>query len=70
MLLAWLLVLVVGVVAADQPSNTIRDNHRYYTMSVFQNNAGNSFDENFVEMENAEVKHGRWNIPLPLRSIQ
>jgi len=57
MLLVWLL-WVVGVGAGPAPSTTLQDDHQYYTMSVFQNNAGNSFDQNFVDMENADVKHG------------
>lgn len=55
----WVCLWLVGVGAeSPSPSSTIQDNHRYYTLSVFQNNIGNSFDENFIEMENAELKHG------------
>jgi len=57
MLWAWLWVVGVG---ADQPapSTSLQDNHKYYTLSVYQNNIGNSFDENFIDMENAEVRRG------------
>ena len=49
-----------GVHGADPPpSNTVQDNHKYYTLSVFQNNAASSFDNNFIDMENAQLKHGR-----------
>lgn len=43
---------------AETPSTTLEDNHRYYTMSVYQNNEANSFTDNFINMENAEVKEG------------
>jgi hypothetical protein len=39
----------------------VQDNHRYYTLSVFQNNVQNSFDDNFIDMEKAEIKEGRQN---------
>jgi len=57
MLWAWLWVVGVG---ADQfgPSTTLQDNHKYYTLSVYQNNIANSFEENFIDMENAEIKQG------------
>ena len=41
-------------------STTLEDNHRYYTMSVYQNNEANSFTDNFINMENAEVKEGEF----------
>jgi len=55
MLWVWLWVVGVG---AEQPapSTTLQDNHKYYALSVFQN--GNAFNENFIDMENAEMKHG------------
>jgi len=40
------------------PSSTSEDQHRYYRLTVTQNNAANSFDDNFIDMEHAEVKHG------------
>lgn len=58
---SWLWLVGVGVGAAlgaEQPATTQQDNHKYYTLSVFQNNIGGSFDENFIDMENADVKHG------------
>ena len=59
MLWVWLLLVVVGVGAEHpSPSSTVQDKHLYYTLSVFQNNNGNSFDDNFIDMENAEIKHG------------
>jgi hypothetical protein len=55
LLLAWLLA-----VGADmpQPASVVQDNHRYYTLTVFQHNEQNSFDENFIDMEKAEIKQG------------
>ena len=44
--------------ADDSPSNTVQDTHKYYNLSVYQNNAAQSFDKNFIDMENAEIKHG------------
>ena len=41
------------------PSNTVRDDHKYYTLEVYQNNNDKSFDNNFIDMENAEVKSGK-----------
>jgi len=38
------------------PTSTVRDDHKYYTLEVFQNNQHKSFDDNFIDMENAEVK--------------
>jgi hypothetical protein len=57
LLAAWLLA---GAVAGDmpQPASVVQDNHRYYTLSVFQNNVQNSFEENFIDMEKAEIKQG------------
>ena len=52
--------MVVGCVGAETPSTTLEDNHRYYTMSVYQNNEANSFTDNFINMENAEVKEGEF----------
>ena len=53
----WVLLLVVSV-GAEAPSSTVEDDHRYYTLSVYQNNEDNSFTDNFINMENAEVKEG------------
>ena len=41
------------------PSSTVRDDHKYYTLEVYQNNNNKSFDDNFIDMENAEVKSGK-----------
>jgi hypothetical protein len=42
----------------NAPSSSVQDNHRYYTLTVTQNNAANSFDDNFIDMESAEIKTG------------
>ena len=34
----------------------------FYTLSVYQNNAGGTFDESFIDMETAEVKKGGWGV--------
>ena len=44
------------------PASVVQDSHRYYTLSVFQNNVKNSFDENFIDMEKAEIKQGKAEI--------
>ena len=41
------------------PSDTVSDQHRYYTLTVSQNNENMSFDNNFIDMESAEVKSGK-----------
>ena len=43
----------------DTPSDTVSDQHRYYTLTVSQNNEHKSFDDNFIDMESAEVKSGK-----------
>jgi len=40
------------------PGSMKEDHHRYYRLTVTQNNAANSFDDNFIDMDTAEVKHG------------
>ena len=42
------------------PTNTVTDHHKYYTKTVYQNNANKSFDDNFIDMENAEIKSGKY----------
>jgi len=42
----------------QRPSSKVQDNHKYYTLSVYQNNQEGSFDKNFIDMENAEIKTG------------
>ena len=42
----------------ETPSDTVTDQHRYYTLTVSQNNEHKSFDDNFIDMESAEVKSG------------
>ena len=42
-----------------QPTSTVTDDHKYYTLTVYQNNINKSFDDNFIDMENAEVKSGK-----------
>ena len=46
------------------PASVVQDSHyySYYTLSVFQNNVKNSFDENFIDMEKAEIKQGKAEI--------
>ena len=44
------------------PTNTVTDHHKYYTKTVYQNNANKSFDDNFIDMENAEIKSGKFLI--------
>ena len=70
MLSAWLLVWVAAVRATPGaehaptppsehvPSSSVQDNHKYYTLSVYQNNAVTTFDDNFIDMERAEIKAG------------
>ena len=48
----------------DTPSDTVSDQHRYYTLTVSQNNEHKSFDDNFIDMESAEVKSGNQTIIL------
>ena len=51
--------------ATDPPrSSTVQDSHKYYNLSVYQNNAAQSFDKNFIDMESAEIKHGNYWEPL------
>jgi len=38
------------------PASRVTDDHKYYTLTVYQNNEHKSFDDNFIDMENAEVK--------------
>ena len=45
-------------VGRNTPATTLQDHHKYYTLSVYQNNALKTFDDNFIDMENAELKHG------------
>ena len=72
MLLTWLLVGVAAVRATPTPgaehaptpptehvpSSSVQDDHKYYKLSVYQNNAIKTFDENFIDMEAAEIKAG------------
>ena len=45
--------------ATDPPrSSTVQDSHKYYMLSVYQDNVGNTFDDNFIEMQHADVKQG------------
>ena len=46
----------------EPPSDTVSDQHRYYTLTVSQNNENMSFDNNFIDMESAEVKSGNFCI--------
>ena len=64
-----LLVLLVTMVMVSghtptpddpPPTSTVTDDHKYYTLTVYQNNEHKSFDDNFIDMENAEVKSGMY----------
>jgi len=70
-------VLLVACLAAEHgattppvPSNTVQDIHKYYNLSVYQNNAAQSFDKNFIDMENAEIKHGLSNTMVGAESVK
>jgi len=65
-----LTVLAAEHGAADSPSNTVQDSHKYYNLSVYQNNAAQSFDKNFIDMESAEIKHGLSNTMVGAESIK
>ena len=47
-----------GPPSEHQPSTKVVENDRYYTLSVYQNNAGNSFEDNLINMDSAELKKG------------
>jgi len=72
-----LLLLVAGAAgvageappARNTPATTLQDHHKYYTLSVYQNNALKTFDDNFIDMENAELKHGLSNTMVGAESI-
>merc|ERR1712117_174328 len=51
------------------PTNTVTDHHKYYTKTVYQNNANKSFDDNFIDMENAEIKSDLSNTMVGALSI-
>lgn len=55
-LVAAPLILASAPPPDTRPSETVSDQHRYYTLTVSQNNEHNSFDDNFIDMESAEVK--------------
>lgn len=40
------------------PFSYVQDSHKYYKLSVYQDNVGNTFDDNFIEMQHADVKQG------------
>ena len=76
MVSTWLLVWVAALGATPTPgaehaptpppehvpTAKVQDNHKYYKLSVYQNNALKTFDENFIDMEAAEIKAGeRYN---------
>ena len=56
--------------ADDSPSNTVQDTHKYYNLSVYQNNAAQSFDKNFIDMESAEIKHGNLGTKLIMQLLR
>jgi len=51
------------------PTSTVTDDHKYYTLTVYQNNINKSFDDNFIDMENAEVKSDLSNTMVGALSI-
>jgi len=51
------------------PTSTVTDHHKYYTLTVYQNNNDKSFDQNFIDMENAEVKSDLSNTMVGALSI-
>ena len=57
-LVAAPLILASAPPPDTRPSETVSDQHRYYTLTVSQNNEHKSFDDNFIDMESAEVKSG------------
>ena len=63
-LMAAPLILASAPPPDTQPSDTVSDQHRYYTLTVSQNNEHKSFDDNFIDMESAEVKSGNQTIIL------
>lgn len=68
-------VAVVGVArgvggATPKEPNKINDDHKYYTLSVFQNNAAGSFDKHFIDMENAQLKKGLSDTKLGAENIR
>jgi len=83
MLLAWLLVGVADVGATPTagaehtptpptehvPSSTVQDNHKYYKLSVYQNDVLHTFDDNFIDMESAEIKTGLSDTMVGAESI-
>lgn len=52
-----------GPPSEHQPSTKVVENDRYYTLSVYQNNAGNSFEDNLINMDSAELKKGELSRP-------
>jgi len=52
------------------PPGTVQDSHKYYNLSVYQNNAAQSFDKNFIDMESAEIKHGLSNTMVGAESVK
>ena len=53
-----------GPPSEHQPSTKVVENDRYYTLSVYQNNAGNSFEDNLINMDSAELKKGEKEVGL------
>jgi hypothetical protein len=75
---AWLVAVAVaspapqgdGPVNPDpptehRPASKVEVDHKYYSLSTYQNNAGGTFDDNFISMEAAELKRGEpsWSVP-------
>ena len=58
-LMALAAPLILASAPPEPPSETVTDQHRYYTLTVSQNNEHGSFDDNFIDMESAEVKSGK-----------
>lgn len=80
---SWLVVVVVGATprpgaeheaagpaSGQAPSTKVYDSHRYYELSVYQENTGDTFDNNFINMENAEIKTGLSDTMVGAEMIQ
>lgn len=65
----WLCLVGVAVLGVATGKNPI-DDHKYYTLAVFQNNAAGSFDKHFIDMENAQLKKGLSDTKLGAENIR
>ena len=49
-----------GIPLSSAPSSTIHHDKKYYNLSTFQNNQEGSFDKYFINMDNAELRKGKF----------